>query len=233
MNLSQSAIFWLYACSALLGVALGLLYDGLRITRIFLGESYSTKGGFYERELPLIGRIRKKGKRRILRPVIFAEDFLFCILAGVFQILLFYQLHNGNVRLPAIFFLIGGFFAYRFTLGKPILWCSERIAFFVECAIRYVLFVLFWPVRWLRLLLGHLCKRAIEAAERKKRIHDTKRLLAISLPEELCGGRTKERRKSRVRAKKKTIQSKPSGTGVSDDFGRRVTRRVHRRRDAV
>jgi hypothetical protein len=233
MNLSQSAIFWLYACSALLGIALGLFYDGLRITRIFLGESYSINGEFYERELPLIGRVRKKGKRRVLRSVIFLEDFFFCILAGIFQILLFYQLYNGNVRLPAILFLIGGFFAYRLTLGKPILWCSERIAFFVECAVRYTFFIVFLPVKLLLSLFGKVCRRVILEAERKRRIHYTKRLLAISLSEELRGGRIKERRKIRVRTKKKAIQPESSGAGVSDDSDRRVSRRVHRRRDAV
>ncbi len=234
MNLSQSAIFLLYAWSFLLGSALGLFYDGLRITRIFLGESYSTDGGrFYERELPLIGKIRKKGKRRALRAVIFAEDFLFCILAGILQILLFYQLHNGNVRLPAILLALVGFFAYRFTIGRPIMWCSERIAFAVECALRYVLFVLLWPVRLLLLLLKKAYGRVIAAAERRERIHYTKTLLAIPLPEELGGGRIKERRGPRVRKTKKTIQSESSGSGVSDGSGRRFSRRVHQRRDAV
>ena len=233
MRLSQSAIFALYAASFLLGIALGLLYDGLRITRIFLGESYSAEAAlFWERELPWIGKVRKKRRKGALRALVFAEDFLFCLVAGVLQILLFYQLQNGNVRIPAILLALIGFFAYRATVGRPIMWCSERIAFCAACAVRYVLYVFLWPARTVRSLLRRLCSRAITAIRKRKRISYTKRLLSDPSFEGLGDGRTKKRREHRV-GKKKAIQSDTPATGVSDDTGHRFHRRVHRRRDAV
>ena len=110
------------------------------------------------------------------------------------QILLFYQLQNGNVRIPAILLALIGFFAYRATVGRPIMWCSERIAFCAACAVRYVLYVFLWPARTVRSLLRRLCSRAITAIRKRKRISYTKRLLSKPSFEGLGDGRTKKRR---------------------------------------
>ena len=115
MPLSQVAVALLYLYACLLGMALGLLYDGCRITRIFLGEHYSRRAveRLHALRLPLIGGYRRHRARRSLCVVVFAEDFLFCLIAGVAFILLCYEAFDGRLRPMALVCMAGGFALYR------------------------------------------------------------------------------------------------------------------------
>ncbi|MBQ3639331.1 MAG: spore cortex biosynthesis protein YabQ [Clostridia bacterium] len=109
MELSQSDIAALYFTALILGVALGFFFDLLRLPRRLLVSDRSNSAP--QTAAPL-------RKRRAVRIVVFLEDFLFCILASVALILLFYEKNNGKVR-PAVFLAsIAGFAAYRATLGR-------------------------------------------------------------------------------------------------------------------
>ena len=167
MNISQSRLAMLYVGACLLGVLLGLLYDGFRILRIFLGEHFSPRANYFHNvKLPLIKMGTERTKRRAVRAiVVFWGDFLFCVISGVALILLLYQLNNGKIRLPVFPLAAAGFVIYRYTLGRPIMLLSETVAFLLEATLRYACFFAIFPWKWI------FCKiaTAIRGMVRKNR----------------------------------------------------------------
>lgn len=161
MAISQEALASLYFYALLLGVFLGAVYDLLRITRVFLGVHYShrTAKRLQQLQLPLLKPKGKKRESRALGVVVFLEDFLFCLFAGILLILLFYELNNGKIRYLAFLCAGAGFLLYRGTLGRLVMLFSEMIAFVLETAFRYMLFFFLFPLRY---LIGKL-KKAIAA----------------------------------------------------------------------
>lgn len=109
MELSQSEIAVLHLAALILGVALGLFFDLLRLPRRLFDSDWS-------RSKPRIAAPLRK--RRAVWIVVFLEDFLFCIVASVAFILLFYEKNNGKIRPAAFLAAIAGFFGYRATLGR-------------------------------------------------------------------------------------------------------------------
>ncbi len=90
---------------------------------------------------------KKRGESRALGTVVFFEDLLFCIFAGICLILLFYQANNGKFRFPALLSAGAGFLLYRQTLGRCVMLFSEVIAFAIGTAVRYAVFFLLLPFR--------------------------------------------------------------------------------------
>lgn len=163
MEISQFVLaqLWLYAF--LLGVGLGAVYDALRITRVFLGTSY-TKGKtdrLHRIELPYLKPRPRRRTSRLLGAVIFLEDFLFALFGGVAIILLFYQVNSGTVRMPAFLCVAVGFLLYRATLGILVMRVSEIVVFAIETAVRYVFFVVSLPVRYLARLLRSAIRKTL------------------------------------------------------------------------
>lgn len=152
------AQLWLYAF--LLGVGLGAVYDVFRITRVFLGVSY-TKAATERLQsirLPYLSSRPPRRPSRILGVVVFFEDFLFALIGGVSIILLFYQVNNGKIRFPAFFLAALGFFLYRITIGRVIMLASQAIAFGIEILVRYAIFFIMLPFRWIGKQISTLCK---------------------------------------------------------------------------
>ena len=78
MNVSQSDLGWLYLCSLLAGAAFGVLYDVLRITRVFLGVHYSrrTARALRGMNLPLLKVKKDRGESKMLGIVVFLTEFM-------------------------------------------------------------------------------------------------------------------------------------------------------------
>ena len=147
-----------------------MLYDAFRITRIFMGEHFSSVSNRFENvNLPLIGAPKKPRRRRRLRAVfIFVGDFLFCIIASVTLILLFYQMNHGKIRFLTFVLAGAGFYLYRFTIGKPVMMCSETIAFVLQTTLRYVCFFALFPLKWIVQKAICLVKRFIKKTTDKR-----------------------------------------------------------------
>ena len=204
----------LYLSSFLTGGILGLLYDGFRITRIFLGEHFSSVVSRFETvDLPLIGAPRKlQGRKRLRAIMLFVGDFLFCVIASVLLILLFYQMNHGKIRFMTFVLTGAGFYLYRITIGKIIMLCSETIAFVLQTITRYVWFFALFPFKWIvgktYMLAKEFVKRQADA--RMKRIRrrytaDQMERLEATVEESLLG----EDKKKGVRyrgGKKEAIQ---------------------------
>ena len=170
MGISQSALGVLYLYAFLLGVLLGAVYDVLRITRVFFGVHYSYRMAERLRNLrlPLLPPRTKRRESRALGIVVFVEDLLFCLLAGVLLVLLFYEKNHGIFRFPVFLCSGGGFLLYRVTVGRLIMLFSQVIAFAIESAVRYLLFFLSYP--WIRLMrMGRRPLQRLIAAWNEKR----------------------------------------------------------------
>ena len=218
MYLSQSAIALLYLWSFLAGVLLGAVYDCLRLTRLLPGGGTPTR--LREKKLPLLGKLPPPRRVRAMGVLVFAEDFLFCIFAGVVLTLLFYEAFDGKIRVPALFLATAGFFAAHASLGRLSKRVAGVIGFFLEVAVRYLAYVLAFPVKRAVIAAG----RANEKREKRARLRYTEKKFR-----EL----EKEGTDANGKNKKKTVQSEPDGADLSGDSRGGVDRRVHQQHHAV
>ena len=232
MEISQVSLAWLYFYALLLGVAAGFLYDLLRITRVFLGVHYSRRAAkrIKELRLPLLEKRKKRVESRALGTVVFIEDLLFCLVAGVAMILLFYGANSGRIRMLAFVSATAGFLLYRATLGRLMMVFSEVIAFCVETAVRYALFFLLYPIKRTLKFMKKRCAatklRAKNASQKRNRRRFTERERERSqknacgmVPENVGKVRTPKRGKQIVRSTKKTVQSHTADARASRRAG--------------
>ncbi|HBR31961.1 MAG TPA: hypothetical protein DD733_07745 [Clostridiales bacterium] len=96
--------FLLLFASFINGMALGLIYDLFRISRMFF--------------------LRNK-------VVIFFEDIAYCLICTLSYMLLFYNYSNGRMRAYAFVGGIMGFCLYYFTLGRFTRFFCEKVYEFV------------------------------------------------------------------------------------------------------
>ena len=172
MVLSQSGIAVLHLAALVLGAALGLLFDLIRFPRILLERNRD-----HGKE-PTSAPLRK---RRAVGVAVFLEDFLFCQLAAVCLILLFYERNNGKIRPFAFFLALIGFVGYRVTLGKPVAWLLNAVSRLVHRAVRWVLMQIFRPIRKAVLFLRGIGQkyftRLLARAEQKRRKRFSKKMV--------------------------------------------------------
>ena len=222
MSISQAELAQLFLYALFLGVGLGAVYDVLRITRIFLGVHYSRRMMKKLRNIsfPLLPKRKEKHESRLLGLVIFLQDFFFCVLCGVSLVLLFYEVNSGKFRLSAAFCVGGGFFVYRYTLGRLVMLFSEAIAMVIEVILRYILFFLLLPwkyaFRFLARIMGRMTRYLKTKHQKKQRARYTARELS-KLDTDACGmfpyaptgdlGKHLKRGKHYGKGSKKTIQS--------------------------
>ncbi len=183
MAISQSALARLLLYAVLLGGCLGVCYDVLGLNRVFFGGSFSPRTAAYLQTLRLPwlrSRQRAVGKGRLLKIAVFFSDFLFCVIAGCFVILLFYQFNSGKIRIPALVCVAVGFVLYRMTLGQLTAVFFEWVIFLSKTAVRYVAFFLLFPFR----RVGSRVKRQIRyLLERRKSRVDARRRSAFTAQE--------------------------------------------------
>jgi len=192
MEISQWGLSALYLYALILGFFFGAVYDGLRITRVFLGVRYSRRAAKrLERvRLPLLSPRKKSGESRLLGVIVFFEDLFFCLFAGVALILLFYAVNNGKIRVLAFVSCGAGFLAYRVTLGRVVMLFSQVIAFAVECVVRYALFFLSYPFVFAARKMRSAGKKACRAVAERKRIQKRRRFTereTARLARDACG----------------------------------------------
>ena len=175
-------LLWGIVC----GAGLGLLWDVFRITRVFLGVTYASRGvgRLYEKPLPLLRRpvpsaAHAAGRLRIFarETVIFLEDVLFGVMWGVVMTLLIYFTNDGIFRAMAPVGMLCGFLAYYHTIGRLVLTLSQYIVFILRVARCYAIAAILLPPRLLIRLwqktLGAFLKRKIALARvrRAEQVH--------------------------------------------------------------
>ncbi|MGI6202166.1 MAG: spore cortex biosynthesis protein YabQ [Eubacteriales bacterium] len=142
---TELAALFLYA--AALGCAFGILYDVFRVLR----------------------RASQVADRSFVSVVIiFFQDILFFLIVTAASAIFFYKFNSGRIRLSAIAFMLCGFAAYYFTIGRLVMLVADTVIAFVRRLIRQV-------VRFLGLLLSPLAKIVKAACSRLK--HAARHLL--------------------------------------------------------
>ena len=164
IDLSQELILSLIIKSFLTGVALGVIYEGVRIAKMLLGIGQD-------------GRVRKIFSHVFL----FFTDLCFCLIFAFCSILLTYNI-NGGVFRGCVYLCMGlGIVVYRLTLGrlteKLERWITGIIRKLIDVIIRLTLVpirVIFSLVCRLYALtigkiIGTIRRRVTAAREKKKR----------------------------------------------------------------
>ena len=115
MEISPFLLTLLLSWSFAFGLILGVVNDMNRIIRVFCGIKYSKRlfGKLYELNLPVVHRplTRRENKfhKKALAVLIFFQDIIFFIVAGVGIILLNYEFNEGRFRFFTVLAVIIGF----------------------------------------------------------------------------------------------------------------------------
>lgn len=167
MLLSQSGLALLYLYALALGGVLGLFFDLIRFPRLLFTR---------EAEPKKEGAKQSLRKRRAVGAFVFLEDFLFCIVAAVCVILLFYEHNNGKIR-PLVFLILpGGFFLYSATVGRWIRSFLQILVKWIHKAL-WKAFLLVWkPTKKALIALGSALQKQAEKRARKR---ETKKLFRM------------------------------------------------------
>lgn len=156
VSMSEHSLMLLY--SVLLGFFLGASYDIIRLSRIAVGMKYgATNAGKYDySQYALIGRFfyskaKKKERKKglFISLFVFFGDVLFCLFCSVSVAIFIYYFNSGEFR---AFVLVGafvGFLIYYFTLGKIVIYLSEKIIFTIKLLLLYVAFFILYPIYYL------------------------------------------------------------------------------------
>lgn len=138
LYISQRTLALLLVYAALAGFGLGVVYDGLRILRMALGEPRQ----------PIRGTAKGQGKRPLWRDILlFFEDVLFAVTVCVTLILLSYYANDGRLRAPAVVGMMGGFFVYRHTFSRLLLRLADWLLGLLRRVIRACLHLVAIPLR--------------------------------------------------------------------------------------
>lgn len=127
------------------GFVLGGIYDMFRIlrtTRTNPKEKLYTK---IQKHFRFEIKDSKKNLKRKHNTLIFIEDFIFCIIGALIEILLFYHLNDGYIRIYAILISMLGFFIYQNSIGRLTIHVTRYILNCVRALVYYISIILLTP----------------------------------------------------------------------------------------
>ena len=151
---SQSALWYMLLVAVLIGSCLGVFCDGLFIIRLTLHDPEAR------------GESRRSAGYAILRG---ACDFVAALIAAVLLLLLCYYTSDGQLRAPAIFGMIAGFWIYRKTVSHWLRRLFVAVFRVIQKILRFL-----WDKT-----LGRLAHAAKDAALSRIRRSSTERQIRI------------------------------------------------------
>jgi hypothetical protein len=140
---TQRELALLFVYAALLGFALGALYDLLRFLRVLCGERLT--------------ETERGSKNRFTAMLRFLADLVFTLATALSLILLCYYANDGQFRGPALWGTVGGFFVYMQTVGRLTAKGMETLAQWLKSVVRLMLCLMLRPILW----VGHLTAKAV------------------------------------------------------------------------
>ena len=234
MEVSQNALAFMLICALFSGVALGFVYDVLRMTRFWI-EGIDPKvlsprlGALKERVSlsPALRLPKRKSKRSADKMkgifsavVLFVQDLLFCLLFAVVAALLLYQTNDGQLRLSAIVLMLLGLALYLATIGRLTkrFWALWTIL--LSALLCWIGALLIYPVRllwrWLKKPFGWMIGRVRGIINRFKQKFELKKQARIQRKQ------AKEKDNSEeFAAKRKLAGQSPDGKRIFVSGGRR------------
>ena len=175
MQVQPIELFRLLMSSFMVGVALGVLYDVLRIGRVLIGMNHYTSAATVPVFCPKFCKRREKKSRTRFVKIHFnillgVQDIFFCLTMGAaVAVLLFYH-NNGEFRGFVIIAILAGFAVYLMTVGKLVINASEYVVFAVKTAILYIVYYMTWPfIALFRLLLNQARRIVVRIQSRREK----------------------------------------------------------------
>ncbi len=168
MNVSIGGHIALLCYSFFVGLALGALYDAVRLLRTFFGLGIDfTVSPLLERVTPPIIGKRKKKERRAGRAAaataaIFLFDILYMTAATAVTVIFIYHASSGTPRGFALLGEAVGFILYMKTAGKLTAAAASLIFFAVDTVLRYIVYFTLTPLRF----VSRALMRALRAVYR-------------------------------------------------------------------
>lgn len=165
MEVSQTALAWMLACSALCGACFGFVYDVLRWIRPWSPRVTSVSAQTLAHRLSLPPRLRWRRESRQARPrrprlaqallygVLMLEDILYCLACAVALTLILYATNDGQMRLSAIALFGVGWAVYTVTLGLIVRRVSCYLFVLLRATAVWCVALTFAPVRLLARLV--------------------------------------------------------------------------------
>ena len=138
MVVEQTRLAEILLYSFLLGIFLGVVYDWFRIRRHLFSIGYAKKNDNY--------KVKTKRMRLIEDVIIFFEDVLYGIICSVVVCIFLFYINHGRFRVIAIFGACVGFWVYYKTVGRLVLFCSEKIVRFIRFLIRKTIKLTIVPI---------------------------------------------------------------------------------------
>jgi hypothetical protein len=151
---TQRALALLFVYAAVLGVALGGVYDTLLLLRVICGDETDQKARESGKPLSVIFG--------------FTLDLLFSVLTAIALILLCYYANDGQLRAPAVFGMAGGFFVYRQTLGRVTVKIAKPLRELLMRSMKRVLRLILWPLAWVATPLRSMWQGSIGRIRRRR-----------------------------------------------------------------
>ena len=178
MGINPTLLLRLLAASVIVGMALGLVYDVLRICRVMMGMSRYTAAASAPIFCPRFYKPRRKmGCSRVSdfvkSAVLIAQDFFFCVTFGIAVALLLFSRNGGEFRGFVLLGALLGFAAYYFTVGRLVIRASEYVVFAIRTALLYAVYYVTLPfIAAIRFVGRHVMNmvNARAAKRREKRI---------------------------------------------------------------
>jgi hypothetical protein len=153
------------------GFFLGVVYDFFRILRIARTHEKEKILDSVHKHFKGTEYCAKSDAKKAENILVFTEDFVFCVVATLIEILLFYHLNDGVIRIYAILLSIIGFFVYHYSLGRILIYTSKRIINFVRRIIYFVLIAILTPL----IVIYKWCNIVFNAIIHKRHTHKKKR----------------------------------------------------------
>lgn len=187
MEISQTLLGLMFVFAVAVGVALGFVYDVFRLTRILLDEAGKKCAALRARQ----NEEKSSGSfsKALCATVLFLEDVLFFVIAGVALVLVLYYANDGQFRGIAPLGMAAGFFVYYNTVGHIVRRVSVGLARLILRAVAAVLklvrrvvavpiglVILLW-----RITLGGLIAKIHRAFRKRKIEKNTSRCLDFYL----------------------------------------------------
>ena len=148
INLSEKTVFELLLKAFLLGVAHGLLYDGMRFVKMLCGVKYFPKAA----ATPLPSRAGSV----LLYAVTFIFDVVFWIVFGISAVLLFYNVSGGVFRASVFPAMLLGLLLYYISIGRIMLSLSSRLVVLLGKICRLAARILSVPLFYAKKILFSL-----------------------------------------------------------------------------
>lgn len=175
MEISMKTQLIITAYAVIVGAVIGVIYDIIRISRVFSGVTETTsQAKMYTLKLPLIGTgterksnfpkfcgfsensffyRRKNGRKKdgIVSDVyknvfVFVGDILFFLIVSPLFTVFIYYANSGKIRWYLVTGAVIGFVLYYFTIGRLIMLFSSLIVFIIRSAGAYIIYFTLRPV---------------------------------------------------------------------------------------